>query len=124
MYVFIVDVDQSHQVLRKSTDRSSLSLPVLIRELKGVNWFDLGTQLNIPQPELKILSQQYSDPMRCLTEMLNTWLDANPTPNWAEIVVALKCSSECDLATKLASKYCSRRDTDRKGKLYNHNLFM
>ena len=115
-------MDQSHQVSRKPTNRSSLSLPVLVRELKGVNWFDLGTQLKIPQTELKILSQQYSDPTRCLTEMLNIWLDTYPNASWAEIAIALKYSSEYDLATNLASKYCSRTDIDRKGKLYNHNL--
>ena len=102
---------------RESTDQSGLSLPVLVRELKGVDWFELGTQLNVPQTELRIIYRQYYyDIIQCLTEMLNFWLRANPNASWAEIAVALKRSSQGDLATTLASKYCSSVNTEEKGK--------
>ena len=102
---------------RESTDQSGLSLPVLVRELKGVDWFELGTQLNVPQTELRIIYRQYYyDIIQCLTEMLNSWLRANPNASWAEIAVALKRSSQGDLATTLASKYCSSVNTEGKGK--------
>ena len=93
-----------------------MDLAVLVRELDGVNWFNLGIQLNLSKAKLNKISQQYSDPMRCLTEMLDIWLDTNPNANWAEIAAALKYSSECELATNLASKYCSRTYSDGRGK--------
>ena len=80
-----------------------------------MKWFDLGIQLGISKANLKLISQQHCDQMRCLTETLNIWLETNPNANWAEIAVALKHSSEYDLATNLASKYCLRTDIDGKG---------
>lgn len=104
-------------ISRESTDQSVLKLPVLVRELKGVDWFELGIQLNVPQTELKIIKRQYYyDPIQCLIEMLNLWLHANPNASWAEIAVALKRSSQGDLATTLVSKYCTSVNTDKKGK--------
>lgn len=100
-------------ISRESTHQRGLSLSVLVRELKEVDWFELGIQLNVPQCELRIIKRQYYyDVIRCLTEMLDLWLHANPNASWAEIAVALKHSSQGDLATTLASKYC----TDEKGK--------
>ena len=58
--------------------QSGLNLSALVRELKGVKWFDLGIQLGICKAQLKFISQQHCDQMRCLTEMLNVWLETNP----------------------------------------------
>ena len=110
---FVID---TYQTSRESTDQNSMDLAVLVRELEGVNWFNLGIQLNVSKAKLNKISQQYSDHMRCLTEMLSIWLDSNPNASWTEIAVALKYSSECELATNLVSKYSSRTYSDGRGK--------
>ena len=72
-------------------------------------WIDIGIQLGIDYHVLKGLGQQYSnDSRRCLTEMLQYWLDGNAANgkshvNWETIIEALKSPSvnESGIAEKI-----------------------
>ena len=87
-------------------------MDILINELVTVahKWITIGIQLGIDYHVLKGFGQQYNnDPIRCLAEMLQYWLDGNAADgkshvNWETVVKALKSPLVNELG--LAEKVC------------------
>ena len=87
----------------------------MINELITIahKWITIGIQLGIDYHVLKGFGQQYNnDPIRCLTELLQYWLDGNAANgkshvNWETIIKALKSPSvnESGLAEKICENH-------------------
>ena len=57
--------------------------------LRKVDWHQLGTQLNIPQEELKRINEECHDIDRKMTAMLDYWIN-NKKISWKKILNALE----------------------------------
>ena len=63
----------------------------LVRELESiVDWYLLGTCLNLKVNRLKCIEENYShDVTRCKIEVLSLWLDNPTTPTWEAVATAV-----------------------------------
>ena len=61
----------------------------LVYVLKGVDWYKLGVQLDVPTHALNNFDKEHSAQDRKLSEVLQYWLN-NGEASWKEIVTALK----------------------------------
>ena len=61
----------------------------LVVALRGVNWHELGTQLHVPQEELKKIDEECHDTPRKLNATLAYWLN-NEEASWEKIIEALE----------------------------------
>lgn len=62
-----------------------------IVELKGVNWFSLGIQLDIEKCELdKMKSKHPHDENLCMIEVLDYWLKNTSDPTWHNLADAVE----------------------------------
>jgi len=88
------------------------SLKTLLHALYPVrtSWYNIGLELNIPNTTLNMFSQNYSDQLDLMREMLKEWLKItdDPLPTWEAVVTALRSSAvnEKSIAAQLESKYC------------------
>jgi hypothetical protein len=57
--------------------------------LREVDWHQLGTQLHVPQEELKKIDEECHDTSRKLNATLAYWLK-NEEPSWEKIIEALE----------------------------------
>ena len=82
----------------------------LMRELcttAADKWENIGILLRIDDGQLKVIkSNNPSDSIACLREMLRIWLSrVDPRPSWSAIAEAVKLLGDESLADNLRSKY-------------------
>ena len=58
-------------------------------ELKTVDWYELGIQLNVPAHQLKAIRRENPNESTKMAEVLQYWLD-NETGTWEKIIKALE----------------------------------
>ena len=79
----------------------------LVVALREVNWYQLGTQLDVPQEELERIEEERGVSRR-LNMMLHYWLKNAETPSWEKIIKALeRMKRHGNLIIELRSTYCS-----------------
>ena len=63
----------------------------LVTELESiVDWYLLGTCLNLKVHQLKCIEENYNrDVTRCKIEVLSLWLDNPTTPTWEAVATAV-----------------------------------
>ena len=77
----------------------------LVYELKGVNWYELGVQLDVPEYILANIDEENRTEDRKLSKVLNYWLN-NRYANWKVMVEALSRIGKHGLIiTTIQSKY-------------------
>ena len=77
----------------------------LVFELKGVDWYDLGIQLNVPASDLKSIGRENPTEAMRLAEVLSYWLN-NEAASWENIVEALeRIGGHGNIITTVQSKY-------------------
>ena len=65
-----------------------------------IKWFQVGIQLNIDLATLNAYEKQYSDPMRCFTNVFAEWKRAAEPPyTWATIIEALESDAVSEKET-------------------------
>ena len=93
----------------------SLSIPVLLTELKDVtNFHMLGVYLRVPESRLTDIETRYQHSQgldRCKKEVLSAWLQISPGGSLKELIDALRKIDEIALAATLEDKYCHRSPT-------------
>ena len=74
-------------------------------ELKTVDWYEVGIQLNVPAQQLKTIRRENSTESMKMAEILQYWLD-NETATWEKIIVALeRIGGYGNIVASLRSKY-------------------
>ena len=86
------------------------TLRLLQRRLYKVadKWEDIGIQLDVDIDLLeKVKSKSDGDSKKCLREMLKVLMKTKGLqPSWSELVDALECLEEEELAQQLRDEYC------------------
>ena len=101
---------------------AALTLKAAINALHSASskWFLIGVQLEVPTHVRKNIDQQFNDPMRCLNELLEYWMDnaTNPPPSWRALIGALRAPTggEKRLAGELEGTYCSQKEQGKRSK--------
>ena len=86
-------------------------MSLVLEELGSVaeKWFEIGTQLNVPQSQLRQFEQHHSNkaPTRLLNEVIYYWIKNGENVSWECIITALKSDyiQERGLAEKLTKKF-------------------
>ena len=74
-------------------------------ELKTVDWYEVGIQLNVPAHQLKTIKRENSTESMRMAEILQYWLD-NETATWEKIIDALERIGDYgNIVASLRSKY-------------------
>lgn len=68
-------------------------------------WYDLGTQLGVPEAALKTIECDYQRTDDRRTNMLIKWRKIDDNPSWSKVVSALVAIKECSVARNIAEKY-------------------
>ena len=121
MIVFIIllsnDSILSHAGLfqHPTEPHRSLSIPVLLTELKDVtNFYMLGVYLRVPRKRLVEIRTQFQHSQgldQCKEEVLSAWLQITPSACLKELIDALKEIDEIALAATLEDRYCQQSST-------------
>ena len=79
----------------------------LVYELKEVDWYQLGIQLNVPSHILtNIKRENTGNESRKLSEVLQYWLKNEPAASWKKIIQALqRIGGHGNIITSIQSKY-------------------
>ena len=82
----------------------------LLEELVKIShkWYDLGVRLELEEGTLKTIKSNHPENARHrLSEMLSTWLKAEPRATWHTLCAALRSETvdEKELASNLVAKY-------------------
>ena len=76
--------------------------------------YHIGVQLDVATHTLSNIEQQFNSPVRCLTELLDYWMNnaTYPPPSWKVLTDALKASSvgEKKVAGEVVEKYCNQKE--------------
>ena len=79
----------------------------LVIVLREVDWHQLGTQLRVPQEELKKIDEECHSTSRKLNATLDYWLKNHEKASWEKIIEALeRIGHHGNLVVELTSKYC------------------
>ena len=90
-----------------SDDDASPQLCDLVLELKGVSWYKLGIQLQVPVDKLDKIEDDHRDSDKRLSKVLQYWLDNEADPSWEKICDVLQRMGEhARLVRQLIVKYC------------------
>ena len=86
----------------------------LLEELVKIShkWYDLGVRLELEEGTLKTIKSNHPEnAQHRLSEMLSTWLKAEPRATWHTLCAALRSETvdEKELATNLVAKYVKRK---------------
>ena len=77
-------------------------------ELKTVDWYDLGIQLNVPVDQLGTIERENPTESRRMAKVLQYWLD-NETASWVKVINALeRIGGHGNIVATLRSKYVDR----------------
>ena len=89
-------------------DQCSLNTIVGSVSTQAAKWFNLGLALELHYGKLtEIESNHPKDALRCLTEMVNAWLQSSSNPSWKRLVSALTSLDRVDIATMIATEHPS-----------------
>ena len=66
-----------------------------------VDWFGLGTQLEVKHSRLKKIRLEHDTEDRRRCEMINTWLNTDPEASWEKLSDALMRVDHCVLANRI-----------------------
>uniref|UniRef100_A0A1X7TCF5 Death domain-containing protein n=1 Tax=Amphimedon queenslandica TaxID=400682 RepID=A0A1X7TCF5_AMPQE len=70
------------------------------------NWFDLGLELKLLNPQLKNIEDTYvNNPSRCLRECLSLWLTSANNRTWESLASALERMNQKPAATLIRNTY-------------------
>ena len=75
-------------------------------------WFNLGLALKLSYSTLKQIESNFPrDSLRCLTEMVEMWLQSSSHPSWQGLVSALRSPSvsRIDIADRIAVDHPSHQ---------------
>lgn len=62
-----------------------------VTPLCAPDWKEMGTKLNIPYGELRIIEADNPRSVKeCFIKMLNKWLDIDCTASWEKLLTAIK----------------------------------
>ena len=77
-----------------------------LNEMTAAKWHQLGVQLEIPAATLSTIEIDHPrDAQRCMTEVINRWLQNAPECSWAKLAEAVEAMGEyAALAEKLRQK--------------------
>ena len=101
----------------------------VLEEVLGssTKWYEIGLRLKLSIEKLDGITSQFSDPRRCLCEMLKEWLKGvgGSRPTWGALVEALRSQTveEPKLADQLEAKHC-QPERKSQGKCRPCMLFM
>ena len=75
---------------------SAASIPLTVKDIQNelkemtAEWYQLGVQLEIPPTTLNTLERDHPhDAQRCMTEVINRWLQNAPECSWAKLAKAV-----------------------------------
>ena len=90
----------------RPSDLTDFKLQTIVTAVKDVitDWHDLGLQLGLPEPVLKLIG---SDPdiEGHLRTMLSKWLDYDPEASWDKLASALDTIGKNAIAANIRSKF-------------------
>ena len=67
-----------------------------LNEIAAAEWYQLGIQLEIPVATLRNIDhEQPRDAQRCMTEILNWWLQNAPECSWEKLTEAVEAMDGC-----------------------------
>ena len=75
-------------------------------------WFNLGLELELRYNRLKPIEANFPrDSLRCLTEIVQLWLQSSSHPSWRGLVFALRSPSvnRIDIANRIALDHPSHQ---------------
>ena len=86
----------------------SPTLRTLLEESQTVtNWDKVGVFLGLDERDIKTIEHEYNGSLRkCRLEMLNKWLEKDPSPTWEKYCEALEKASHGAIAMQVREKYC------------------
>lgn len=85
--------DLSFQYTVKSAP-SLKDLYELVTPDYGAEWKVMGTLLGLPKGELNIIAANYpTNAKRCCNEMLEKWLEMDPTASWEKLFATIESSA-------------------------------
>ena len=89
--LFIAKVCLSYNIILYTIGSLSPTLKDLVYELKEVDWYQLGVQLNVSVHILNNIDRENFGEPRKLSKVLQYWIDnAKPVASWKTIVRALE----------------------------------
>ena len=99
-------------VISNISDQNSLRTVLNSISNLAAQWFNLGVQLGLLCPTLEAIGcSNLGDPQRCLTKMVNAWLERkdHSRPSWRELASALSSPliNRIDIATVIATEHPS-----------------
>ena len=82
---------------------------VLVEELTGVDYHQLGTYLGLSYEDLRTIERDYPlDDTRRRSGVLDLWMKRKTNPTWEKVIRALERMKEFTLAAELKQKYPPR----------------
>ena len=85
---------------------TDVSQKLLLKDLEYVwRWYPLGIQLGVPDPDLKMIENDYKRTEDKKLHSLSKWVDIDEQPSWSKVVRALVAINERHVARTIAEKY-------------------
>ena len=95
-----------------SSDENSLGTIVDTIHTLTAQWFNLGVTLRLSYNSLRAIESNFPrDSLRCLTEIVQLWLQNSSHPSWRGLVSALRSPSlnRIDIADRIAMVHPSHQ---------------
>ena len=82
------------------------------------DWFMIGVTLGIEIDHLRGIEASYNQQQgRCMTEMIQYWLDTNPEACWEQVVSALEQGNHITLASTIKQHHLWNQEQPSKSKV-------
>ena len=81
------------------------ALNLLVKELKDVDYHQLGTHLGLTPGDIRDIECNYPLNTRRRSEVLDLWMKREVTPTWEKVIRALEGMKEVNLAAQLKQRY-------------------
>ena len=78
---------------------------LLVKELKDVDYHDLGTHLGLSPGDLRTIERDYPLNTRRRSEVLDLWMRRESNPTWEKIIMTLEEMKEFALAAQLKQSH-------------------
>ena len=97
-------------------------LATLCSELRGVDWVQLGLQLQVPPWRIQTIRQQHPrNEARCLMEMLDWWMKQDTDVTWEGIAVALRSIEEAPRAEAIIRRHLPHQERGMSVNAFHNN---